>query len=254
MDKWHESERDELWTVDPPVLRYKHSGYLVFAYFVTDGNGDATVPFTADSSYHVLWKLAQRARSASDGPLITAIFDADDSDAYYDSGEDDFPLKMTQVFGEWERLPVGGVMLRGGSYSATLFLTEESFHGSGGSYAGGWAAAMNAPVSFDITGDVVAPNQMLGIISGADLTLTWSANPANAAYELYQSTAPYFDPVPPADLGPLSPYTDNITIEDAVGVGAVNHYYVVEALNCGGETARSATIGVFDFSLVAGTL
>jgi len=252
-DEVYFSHRDELWSADPPVLKYKHSGYRVFAYFVTDGNGDATVPFAADSSYHVLWKVAQRAHTVADGPLITATFDADDFDVYEDSGGDDFPLQVTQVFGEWERLPVGGVMLRGGSYSASLFLTEESFHGSGGSYAGGWAAAMAAPVSFDIDGDPVAPDPVLASISGADLSLGWSANPDNAAYELYQSAVPYFDPTPPADLGPLSPYTDSITVEDAVGDVEVNHYYVVQVLNCSGETARSATIGVFDFSLVAGT-
>jgi len=252
-DEVYFSHRDELWSADPPVLKYKHSGYRVFAYFVTDGNGDATVPFAADSSYHVLWKVAQRAHTVADGPLITATFDADDFDVYEDSGGDDFPLQVTQVFGEWERLPVGGVMLRGGSYSASLFLTEESFHGSGGSYAGGWAAAMVAPVSFDIDGDPVAPDQMLASISGADLSLTWSANPANAAYKLYQSIAPYFDPVPPAALGPLSSYTDSITIKDAVGDVAHNHFYIVQALNCSGEAAQSATIGVTNFSLVAGT-
>ncbi len=251
-DEVYFSHRDELWTADPPIPRYKHSGYLVLAYFVTDENGDATAPFTADSSYHVLWKVSQRPHSVSDGPLITATFDADASDAYDDSGGDDFPLKVTQVFGEWERLPVGGVTLRSGNYAASLFLTEESFHGSGGSFAGVWAAAMYAPVSFAIAGDAVAPEPMSTSISGADLTLAWPANPANAAYKLYQGTAPYFDPVPPADLGPLSPYTQSITIEGAVGDGAANYFYVVRALNCSGETARSATIGVFAFSLVAG--
>ncbi len=246
------SHRDELWTVNLPIPRYKHSGYLVLAYFVTDKNGDATAPFTADSSYHVLWKVSQRPHSVSDGPLITATFDADVSDAYDDSGEDDFPLKMVQVFGEWERLPLGDVTLRGGSYAASLLLTEESFHGSVESFAGVWAAAMYAPVSFAIAGDAVAPEPMSTFISGVDLTLAWSPNPANAAYKLYQGTTPYFDPVPPADLGPLSPYTHNITIEDAVGDGTANHFYVVQALNCSGETARSATIGIFDFSLVAG--
>jgi hypothetical protein len=31
-----------------------------------------------------------------------------------------------------------------------LFLTEESFHGSGGQYAGGWAAAMGNEIIFNI--------------------------------------------------------------------------------------------------------
>lgn len=251
-DEVYFSRLDDLWSEDPPVLGYKYSGYLVFAYFVTDENGDATAALMADSSYHVLWKVVQRPHSASDGPLITTTFDADASDAYEDTGGDDFPEQTTQIFGEWERIPVGGVMLRNGSYTASLFLTEESFHGSGGSYAGGWAAAMHAPMSFDIDGDAVAPEPLSASIAGTDLILTWTANPDNAAYKLYQSPLPYFDPVPPADLGPLSPYTNSIIVEDAVGVGATNHYYIVQALNCSGETARSATIGVIDFNLVAG--
>ena len=54
------------------------------------------------------------------------------------------------IFGEWERLPVDGIFLPEGDYGATLVLTEESFHGSGGTYAGFWAGAMSAWIEFSI--------------------------------------------------------------------------------------------------------
>jgi hypothetical protein len=52
------------------------------------------------------------------------------------------------IFGEWERLPPGGVMLPPGLYEAEFILTEESFHG--GALAGGWAAAMGVSIVFEI--------------------------------------------------------------------------------------------------------
>ncbi|MHB0912073.1 MAG: hypothetical protein ACYC2Y_01330 [Armatimonadota bacterium] len=120
-------------TPDPPSptgKRYRYTGYMVIGYFVTDENGNASVSFRADSSYHVLWKTSQCARTEQDGPLVSA------------SG--------VGVFGEWERLPVGGVKLSPGDYSCSLVLLEESFHGSG-ELAGNWAAAVGADVSFSIT-------------------------------------------------------------------------------------------------------
>ena len=41
-----------------------------------------------------------------------------------------------------------GVALPAGSYEADFILTEESFHGGG--LAGGWAAAVGAPLTFEI--------------------------------------------------------------------------------------------------------
>ncbi len=134
----------------PTGLRYRFTGYLVFGYVVTDGEGSVQRSFTVDSSYHVLWKTTQRPHTGDDGPLLTAIFDADDSEAYADSGGDDYPVQSVSVFGEWERLPVGGVFLQPGAYSCRFTLTEESFHGSGGPLAGSWAAAMEGLVVFAI--------------------------------------------------------------------------------------------------------
>ncbi len=141
----------------PTGLKYKFTGYLLFDYFTTDENGDAQLNFEADSSYHVLWKpppapatYSQHARTADDGPLKISTFDADLSAAYDDIVGDDYPSQTVGIYGEWERLPVGGKYLPSADYSAQMILTEESFHGSGASHVGNWAAAMGGNVQFKI--------------------------------------------------------------------------------------------------------
>jgi len=134
----------------PTGLKYKYTGYLVLDYFITDKNGDIEFNFEADSSYHVIWKTSQKTWTSSDGPIKSATFDADESAAYEDSGGDDFPVQTINIFGEWERLPVGGIFLTPGDYQVQFILTEESFHGSGGTYAGNWEQAISREVTFEI--------------------------------------------------------------------------------------------------------
>ena len=131
----------------PTGLKYRYTGYLVFDYFLTDGYGNATLNFEANSSYHVLWKTSQRTRTVDDGPLKSSTFDANISLPAYDT---DYPLQTVDLFSEWERLPVGGIFLQSGDYSAQFMLTEESFHGDGGAFSGNWAAAMGADIQFII--------------------------------------------------------------------------------------------------------
>lgn len=128
---------------------YRYSGYMAFDYFITDSKGNASLTFQVDSSYHVLWKTTQRGRTSSDGPIKQTTFRVNPkkSPAYSTR----YPETSVSIFGEWERLPVGGIFLAPGSYDCEFFLTEESFHGDGGIYAGNWAAAMGAPISFTIT-------------------------------------------------------------------------------------------------------
>ena len=135
----------------PTGFMYKYTGYLVFDYFTTDGKGNASLSFEADSSYHVLWKTTQsgHTRTASDGPIKTSRFKVNaKSSAAYDTN---YGWQTVSIYGEVERTPVGGVYLDAGTYNCEFFLTEESFHGSGGAYAGNWAAAMGAPIEFQIT-------------------------------------------------------------------------------------------------------
>ena len=143
---------------------YRFTGYLVFDYFITDNNGDASFSFEANSSYHVLWNTSQRVRTASDGPLKTVTFDPDPlTEPAYDT---DYASSTVSIFGEWERLPMGAVYLLPGEYNCKILLTEESFHGSGGSLAGAWAGAMNGDITFTIiTPPFVVDEVPLGTIA-----------------------------------------------------------------------------------------
>jgi hypothetical protein len=125
---------------------YKYTGYLVFAYFVTDSNGDATVFFESGSSYHVLWKISQRTPEADDGSIDTVTFDPAGTEPAYDV---DYASQTISVYGEWERLPMGSVNLAAGDYECQMVLTEESFHGTD-PLEGNWAAVMTTDVSFTI--------------------------------------------------------------------------------------------------------
>jgi len=128
---------------------YRYYGYIVFGYFITDSKGNASLTFRLDSSYHVLWKTSQRQATLDDGPVKQANIKVNPrKSAAYDIR---YPVIPVSIFGEWERLPVGGVFLAPGAYTCQFFLTEESFHSDGGTFAGNWAAAMGAPLSFEIT-------------------------------------------------------------------------------------------------------
>ncbi|HUW58259.1 MAG TPA: PEP-CTERM sorting domain-containing protein [Planctomycetota bacterium] len=133
----------------PTDLRYRFTGYLVFDYFITDSDGNVTLGFEAVDSYHVLWKTTQGSytHGPDDGPLKSATFDPDPASPAYDN---DHAEATVTIYGEFERLPKGGVYLSPGEYVCQMILTEESFHSSGGEYAGGWAAAMGADITFTI--------------------------------------------------------------------------------------------------------
>jgi len=132
----------------PTGYHYRYTGYLVFNYFITDSNGAATLCFETGSCYHVVWKTSQRGNTTNDGPVKTVTFDPDPSEPAYDV---DYPSGTVSIFGEWERLPMGSVHLQSGEYNCQITLTEESFHGSGGSLAGNWAGAVSADIMFTIT-------------------------------------------------------------------------------------------------------
>jgi len=135
----------------PTGKHYRYTGYLVFDYFITDGQGGAILNFQCDSSYHVLWKTSQRTRTSDDGPVKQVMFSTDPCSAAYDI---EYGLSIVDIFGEWERLPTGLVRLPLGEYEAQFVLTEESFHNCSG-FGGCWAVAMAGPCAFSITPCVV---------------------------------------------------------------------------------------------------
>ncbi|MCD4817135.1 MAG: T9SS type A sorting domain-containing protein [Candidatus Cloacimonetes bacterium] len=134
----------------PTGYRYKFTGYMPFDYFITDTLGNAILNFEVNSAFHVLWKITQRYHTSDDGPIKASTFDPDTTIIAYDI---DYEESTVDIFGEWERLPVGEIFLPTGYYPCQFILTEESFHGSGGSFAGCWACAMGAEIEFLITPD-----------------------------------------------------------------------------------------------------
>jgi len=142
------SRRDIADPTSPTGKKYRYTGYLVFDYFITDEQGNASLDFLTGSCFHVLWNTIQRTRSGNDGPPVSSTFDPDPLKIAYDV---DYSSSTMTVFGEWERLPMGDVPLDKGDYNCQLYLTEESFHGwPGGDYCGGWAAAMGADITFAV--------------------------------------------------------------------------------------------------------
>ena len=147
-DEVYFDRRDIIDITSPTGKHYRYTGYLVFDYFITDSLGDAMLNFRCDSSYHVLWKTSQRTHTSNDGPIKEAIFSTDPCSAAYDTANG---LSIVDIFGEWERLPVGQVRLPLGEYEAEFVLTEESFHNCSSEFGGCWAAAMAGPCDFSIT-------------------------------------------------------------------------------------------------------
>ena len=133
----------------PTGRLYRFTGYLLFDYFITDDSGGVSLTTQQDSSFHVLYNTLQGeyTHGPNDGPLKSSTFDPDPASPAYDTN---YGSTTRTIYGEWERLPMGGVFLANGSYSAQLVLTEESFHGSVSQGAGTWAQAMDGTVAFAI--------------------------------------------------------------------------------------------------------
>ena len=175
------ARRDIPDTTSPTGKHYRYTGYLPFDFFVTDDYGTAAVDFSVDSSYHVFWKISQRTPDANDGPDKTSQFNPDTASLAYDI---DYDTASVSVYGEWERLPIGGVHLGPGSYTCQLILTEESFHGSGEQYAGSWAAAMGAEIEF-----IIVPKLRILGLENDICHFSWL--PAGS-YTLQHASSPHF--------------------------------------------------------------
>ena len=147
-DRTYLDRRDAPDPGSPSGRRYRYTGYRVLDGFVTDSAGGATLPFVEDASWHVLWRTDQREPAAGDGPVKTATFDPTPGpDSAYAA---DYPPASVTIYGEWERLPAGGIRLPPGVYRLRFLLTEESFHGVDGELSGSWAHALAAPFEFTV--------------------------------------------------------------------------------------------------------
>ena len=139
------------------VYDYVYEGYLLFAYLVTDENGQMARNVTLDSSFHVLWKTVQRAPGPNDSAPTAHTFVVNETSDWYASSQ---PDEVRSIYAEWEptRALPGELALPAGAYAVRLFLTEESFHESAGSPpSGSWATVMaHDEVQFAIAAPVPA--------------------------------------------------------------------------------------------------
>jgi hypothetical protein len=146
------------WNVSDADLRTgAHSnhevyGYLLFDFFLTDTNGNATKNFALNSTYHVLWRTNQRRRTSSDSPAVSLKI-VRGAWGYGFTRSQSGP--KVSVYAEWEpnRPKPGGVRLAAGTYPVVLSLTEESFHDNLGNtvpYGGFWATPVEAPIEFTV--------------------------------------------------------------------------------------------------------
>lgn len=109
--------------------------------------------------------------------------------------------------------------------------------------AGYWAACSAAAAVMPVV--TVARN-------GNDVLLTWDANPANAQYQVWVTTNPYFDPDHPGGVTPIVT-ADTTYIDTGAAASLENHFYVVRGLNaCGAASASSDRVGEFTFGLTPG--
>jgi hypothetical protein len=153
------------WTGSDPDL-----GYLVFDYFITDGNGDAYLEFSQDSCYHVLRTTDEGLPGSDDGPIKYTTFTPNiPSHLAYDSANGytgDFDESTVGVWGEIEpEHSYGNTFLPDGHYYCYLAITEESFHDPNPTpYGGYWAGAMHGIVEFDLYTNYI-PELPLGTIT-----------------------------------------------------------------------------------------
>lgn len=120
-------------------------GYLLFDFFVTDGQGNAAVEFSVDSSFHVLWKTSQFPPGSTDGRPRTFLVRGTSSYGYPKAVK---PVRVS-IYAEHEygRPVPGQLRLPPGKYACRLLLTEESFHsyswGKDADLGGHWAHCLS---------------------------------------------------------------------------------------------------------------
>lgn len=126
--------------------------YVLFDFFVTDGDGNAVREFALDSSLHVLWNGARQRGPARVRHVLPVIVDASDPAVYARPKQ---ARDLEFVWAERERGRYDSasqrIRLPPGTYHAALVLTEESFH-SQANDGGFWATVARVPVNFEVVG------------------------------------------------------------------------------------------------------
>lgn len=147
------------------------TGYLVFGFMMTDENGDVTMDFATDSSFHVLMRTSDSTGTTgtygfgtpgvNDGDVTYYSFDPDTSSSWYST---DYGPANVGIYAQYEpdkALP-GELLLPFGDYSCKFVLTEESFHDGmwSGAPGGSWASPFKGEIAFSVA-PVPAPGAIL---------------------------------------------------------------------------------------------
>jgi len=100
----------------------------------------------------------------------------------------------------------------------------------------------------------VTPTSASISLNGADVTLRWDSDPANAGgFEVHRSTSPYFTPDSGSLWTTLPVGSASYTDMGAAGSAGENYSYIVRGLSsCGAPSGYEKRLGEFDFGLVPG--
>lgn len=123
---------DEYFRANYP--RHTLYGYLFMGVFVTDENGAANAEIVGNHALHITWQDEQQSGRDFDA----GTFAVKPSSAY----ESSFLGKSFKLWYERENGRPSAVTLAPGTYHCRLLVTEEAFHGAGGSDGGVWKTVL----------------------------------------------------------------------------------------------------------------
>jgi len=243
---------------------YIFQGYLLFDFFITDEQGSATINFTADSSFHVLWATpdstgngtGHRFRGPNDGPVRYYDFIASpDKNPYaYDA---DYGSAHVGVYAEWEpgRVLPEELILSNGTYDCQFILTEESFHQTG--LGGNWAGAMGADILFAIektTTTTILPTTTTVIVTTSTTstlpttsilptTTTTSVQPTTTTTMITTTTTALQTPSPPSNLAATAISSSQINLSWTDNSANETGFKIERATSSSGPFRQIATVG-----------
>ncbi len=145
----------------------------------------------------------------------------------------------------WNTAPGGGGTSNGGQFTLQGTAGQkqaETLHG--GEF--GLTSGYQQPA--ECTAGAAAAVDVSVALDGTDVTLWWTHQTANSAYEVHRGSAPFFTPGPATLLATVFAPAETHPDEGAAGDPAANRFYVVRA-KCGGLWGDSDRIGEFSFEL-----
>ena len=149
----------------------------------------------------------------------------------------------------WSGASGGAGNSSGGSFSASGTAGQpQTEQLQGGSY--GLTGGFEQPVCPSGAAQVVEVTMELER-SDADVTLSWTHQTANGAYEVHRGATPFFTPGSTTPLKTVFAPANSYIDESTAGNPDENHFYLVRA-KCGALWGDSGRTGEFSYRLVPG--